>query len=77
MNGSDLYYYNSLNYTETGGTLPTGADQNIYNTSNMVKVKITYYGRDFYDSSLVGTVSTTENYDTYVYLSSFLIFLNL
>ena len=64
---ADLYYYNSLNYTETGGTLPTGADQNTYNTSNMVKVKITYYGRDFYDSTLVGTVSTTENYDTYIY----------
>lgn len=64
---ADLYYYNSLNYTETNGTLPNGSDQNIYNTSNMVKVKITYYGRDYYDSSLVGTVSTTENYDTYVY----------
>ena len=64
---ADLYYYNSLNYTETNGTLPSGADQNIYNTTNMVKVKITYYGRDFYDSSLVGVVSTTENYDTYVY----------
>ena len=46
-----MYYYNSLNYTETGGSLPTGVDQNIYNTSNMVKVKITYYGRDFYDSN--------------------------
>ena len=64
---ADLYYYNSLNYTETGGTLPTGADLNKYNTSNMVKVKITYYGRDFYDSSLVGKVSTTEDYDTYIY----------
>ena len=64
---ADLYYYNSLNYTETNGTLPTGADQNIYNTSNMVKVKITYYGKDYYDSSLVGKVSATENYDTYVY----------
>ena len=64
---ADLYYYNSLNYTETGGTLPTGADLNKYNTSNMVKAKITYYGRDFYDSSLVGTVSTTENYNTYIY----------
>ena len=64
---ADLYYYNSLNYTETGGTLPTGADLDKYNTSNMVKVMITYYGRDFYDSSLVGTVSTTENYNTYVY----------
>ena len=64
---ADLYYYNSLNYTQTNGTLPTGADQNIYNTSNMVKVKITYYGRDYYDSSLVGTVSTTENYNTYIY----------
>ncbi len=64
---ADLYYYNSLNYTATGGTLPSGEDQNIYNISNMVKVKITYYGRDFYDSNLVGTVSTTENYNTYVY----------
>ena len=64
---ADFYYYNSLNYTETGGTLPTGADLNKYNTSNMVKVKITYYGRDFYDSSLVGKVSTTEDYDTYIY----------
>ena len=64
---ADMYYYNSLNYTETGGSLPTGADQNLYNTSNMVKVKITYYGRDYYDSNLVGTVSTTENYNTYIY----------
>ncbi len=64
---ADLYYYNSLNYTKTNGSLPTGADQNIYNTNNMVKVKINYYGRDFYDTNLVGTVSTTENYNTYIY----------
>lgn len=64
---ADLYYYNSLDYTATGGTLPTGADLNIYNTSNMVKAKITYYGRDFFDSSLVGTVSDTEGYNTYIY----------
>ena len=64
---ADLYYYNSLNYTETDGTLPSGVDQNKYNISNMVKVKVTYYGRDFLDSSLVGKVSTTENYDTYIY----------
>ena len=64
---ADLYYYNSLNYTETNGTLPSGQDQNIYNTSNMVKAKITYYGRDYNDNTLIGTVSATENYDTYVY----------
>ena len=64
---ADLYYYNSLNYTETGGTLPTGADLDKYNTSNMVKVMVTYYGRDFYDTNLVGTVSTTDGYNTFVY----------
>lgn len=65
---SDLYYYNSLNYTESStGTLPTGIDQNIYNNSNMVQVTITYSGIDTIHNNLRGTVSTTENYDTYIY----------
>ncbi len=63
----DLYYYNSLNYTETGGTLPTGVDQNIYNNSNIVQVTITYSGIDTINGNLRGVVSTTEDYDTYVY----------
>lgn len=69
---SDLYYYNSLNYTESSnGTLPTGVDQNIYNDSNMVKVTITYSGIDTIHNNLRGTVSLTENYDTYVYYHSY------
>ena len=63
----DLYYYNSLNYTETGGTLPTGNDQNIYNNANMVQITITYSGIDTINNNLRGAVSTTEDYDTYVY----------
>ena len=64
---ADFYYYNSLNYTETNDTLPTGADQDIYNISNMVKVKITYSSIDTIHNNIKGEVSTTENYDTYVY----------
>ena len=41
----DWYYYQSLNYTESSdGTLPSGINQNIYNSSNLVKVHITYSG---------------------------------
>ena len=64
---ADFYYYNSLNYTETNGTLPSGNDQDIYNISNMVKAKITYSGIDTINNNIKGVVSTTENYDTYVY----------
>ncbi len=64
----DWYYYQSLNYTESSdGTLPSGINQNIYNSSNLVKVHITYSGTSNVDSSLVGYVSLTERQNVYEY----------
>lgn len=64
----DWYYYQSLNYTESSdGTLPSGVNQNKYNSSNLVKVHITYSGTSNIDSSLVGYVSLTERQNVYEY----------
>ena len=64
----DWYYYQSLNYTESlDGTIPTGDNQNIYNSDNLVKVHITYSGTSISDSSLIGYVSLTERQNVYEY----------
>ena len=39
---ADWNYYESKNFVETGGTLPTFTSQNKYNIHNMVRVMITY-----------------------------------
>lgn len=44
---SDLNYYEGLNYTYSNtGVLPTGENQNIYNSYNLVKVHMQYNGQD-------------------------------
>lgn len=39
---ADWNYYESKNFVETGGTLPTFTSQNKYNSNNLVRVMITY-----------------------------------
>ena len=44
---SDLDYYEGLNYTYSNtGVLPTGENQNIYNSNNLVRVHMQYNGQD-------------------------------
>ena len=66
---ADWNYYTGLNYVESStGTIPSGANQNIYNNSNLVKVQLNYSGADDFDNDLyVGTVSLTEKESDFVY----------
>ena len=61
---SDYYYYKSLNYTDSNGTLPTTENKNIYNENNLVQMKITYSSIDGEEK---GYVSLDERQDTYIY----------
>ena len=64
----DKNYYLGLNYTNATSTaLPSGVNQNLYSDSNLVPVTITYDGADINNSTLVGRVSPTENYNKYIY----------
>ena len=63
---ADYYYYMGLNFTDNDGTLPTKYSKNIYDGTNLIKVKITYDSIDI-NSGLKGYVSTSELQDTYVY----------
>ena len=65
---ADYYYYMGQNYTDSDGTMPTKVNKNIYNDSNLIKVKITYSSVDR-NSNFKGYVSNTELQDTYVYYS--------
>lgn len=65
---ADYYYYLGQNYTDSDGTMPTKVNKNIYNDSNLIKVKITYSSVDR-NSNFKGYVSYTELQDTYVYYS--------
>lgn len=65
---SDYNYYIGLNYTESStGTLPTGANQNKYNDTNLVKVYMKYSGTDISDSTLTGYISLEEQQSDLVY----------
>lgn len=65
---SDYNYYTGLNYTESStGTIPTGYNQNLYNTSNLVKVYMKYNGTDFSNSSLTGYISLDEQQSNIIY----------
>lgn len=67
---SDWNYYMGLNYTNSDdGTLPTGANQEIYNQTNLVQSKIIYDGTDL-DTDLVGYVSRDESQYVYMYYKS-------
>lgn len=69
---SDYNYYTGLNYTyNTDGKLPSLENKNIYNSSNLVKVEITYDGKDF--NGLQGYVSNSENQDKYVYYKYYVV----
>jgi hypothetical protein len=55
---ADYNNYIGLNYTDfsSTGTLPTGEDQNIYNSNNLVKIYAKYNGTSIYDSSYTGYI---------------------
>lgn len=57
---ADWNYYESKNFVETGGTLPTFTSQNKYNIHNMVRVMITY-------DAAGGSISLDETQNKMVY----------
>lgn len=65
---SDYYYYKSLNYIDSDGSLPTILNKNKYNETNLVQVKVTYKGND---GTNKGYVSLEERQDTYIYFKMF------
>lgn len=69
---ADYDYYKGLNYTYSEArALPTREDKNIYNDSNLVYVQATYNGEDYKNhldgNGNVGYVSTTEQFNKFVY----------
>lgn len=71
---SDTNYYTGLNYTKitnTTGVIPTGVNQNLYSNSNLATVYIRYNGADINDSSVVGSVSVSENVSNYYYYKKY------
>lgn len=65
---ADYNYFMGKNYTDSSdGSLPTTINKNIYSASNLVKVAVTYNGNTINNSNEVGTVSTTEAQNKYVY----------
>ena len=57
---SDYYYYTGQNYTySSDGMVPSLENKNIYNDNNLVKVIITYDGKD-YNNENTGYVSLNE-----------------
>ena len=67
---TDLNYYKGQNYTYNDGTLPTVADKNIYNETNLVQIKKTYSGWNK-SRTLHGYVSITEAQDTDIYFKAY------
>ena len=64
---SDYYYYTGQNYTySSDGMVPSLENKNIYNDNNLVKVIITYDGKD-YNNENTGYVSLDEKQSKYVY----------
>lgn len=70
---SDYNYYIGKNYTDSNGTIPTTENKNIYNDTNLVKVHVAYSSADIANASLVGTVSTTELQNTYIYYKYYVV----
>ena len=66
---SDYNYFAGLNYTysENNGILPNGENQNLYNSTNLVKTYIKYNGTDLTDTAKTGYVSLTELQSNYIY----------
>ena len=66
---ADYYYYMGLNYTNSNnGSMPSGANQNIYSDANLAKVYIAYKGTEITEgSTLTGYVSLSDRYSDYVY----------
>ncbi len=60
---ADMNYYMGLNYTGGGtiSTTPTGNSYNLYSTSNLAKIYISYKGEDI-DGNYTGYVSIDEQY---------------
>ena len=68
---ADWYYYTGQNYTyNESGTIPTTIDKDIYNSSNLVEVKVTYSSTDLTNNKK-GFVSISEEQDTFVYYKVF------
>ena len=68
---SDAGYYDGLNHTySSNGSIPTTADKNLYNDSNLVYVQIHYHGTD-YEGDYTGQVSYSESVTDYVYYKVF------
>ena len=63
---ADFYYYTGQNYTYSSDAFPTSDDKNIYNSTNLVKVTVTYNGSD-YSGLNTGYVSLDEQQNKYVY----------
>jgi len=65
----DLNYYTGQNYVSaTGAVLPPGTNQDIYNSSNLVKVCINYSGTGISEQRVHrGTVSLTEIESEFIY----------
>lgn len=64
---SDYYYYTGQNYTySSDGFVPNLDNKNLYNDNNLVKVIITYDGKD-YNNENTGYVSLDERQSKYVY----------
>ena len=64
----DYYYYKGINYTySSNNTYPTAEDKELYDDTNLVQTKITYFGRDINSSNVNGHVSDTEREDKYIY----------
>ena len=68
---SDAGYYDGLNHTySSNGSIPTTADKNLYNDSNLVYVQIHYHGQD-YEGNYTGQVSYSESVTDYMYYKVF------
>ena len=67
---ADSNYLEGLNYTEIRSTsIPSGVSSGYYDDANLVRVELTYDGRDYNNSNLVGAVSpiNNETANKYVY----------
>jgi len=63
---ADTNYYTGLNYTYNTGTLPTETNKNLYGTTNLVTVEMTYSSTDV-RNTYTGYVSISEQQSKYVY----------
>ena len=67
---ADSNYLEGLNYAEIRSTsIPSGVSSGYYDDANLVRVELTYDGRDYNNSNLVGAVSpiNNETANKYVY----------